>query len=113
MPSNTAIYKSNNGDTITVGSGGTLDAASGVVKIPRPRVLAAAGRNGAGAVTLTGAVVGDRVDVVIGAPTAGGALSAAGQAAFESVITVADQIQQSSASNLSSNTYIFVLRPAA
>lgn len=112
MPSNTAVYKDNNGDRLVIGSGGTLDASSGVVKLPTPRVLAAAGRNGAGAVTLTGAVVGDRVTAVIGAPTAGGTL-ATGSAAFEAVITVANQVQQSSASNLSSNTYIFILQPAA
>lgn len=113
MPSNTSVYKSNNGDTQVIGAGGVLDASAGVVRLPRPRVLAAAGRNGAGAVTLTGAVVGDRVFAVIGAPTAGGALSAAGQAAFEAIITVADQVQQSSASNLSASTYVFILIPAA
>lgn len=68
------------------------------------------GRNGAGAITATGAVVGD---VVIGvAGLTAGALGAA-TASFESAITVVNQIQQSSASNLSANDYLVVLRAAA
>lgn len=68
------------------------------------------GRNGAGAITATGAVVGD---VVVGvAGLTAGALGAA-TASFESAITVADQVQQSSASNLSANDYLVVLRAVA
>lgn len=68
------------------------------------------GRNGAGAITATGAVVGD---VVIGvAGLTAGALGAA-TASFESAITVVNQIQQSSASNLSANDYLVVLRAVA
>ena len=68
------------------------------------------GRNGAGAITATGAVVGD---VVIGvAGVTAGALGAA-TASFESAITVVNQIQQSSASNLSANDYLVVLRAVA
>lgn len=78
------------------------------------KVLSAAGRNGSGAITLTGTVVGDRLVAAFGAPTAGGALAAAVVGTtFEAAVTVADQIQQASASNLSSNTYIFILAPAA
>lgn len=77
------------------------------------KTLAAAGRNGAGAITLTGAAVGDRVAIVFGAPTAGGALAAPAVGTFEASVTVADQVQQVSASNLSTNTYVFVLIPAA
>lgn len=76
------------------------------------KTLKAAGRNNVGAITLTGAAVGDRVVVVFGAPTAGGALVEA-KASFESAITVVNQIQQSSASDLSTNTYVFVLIAAA
>jgi len=76
------------------------------------KVLAAAGRNGAGAITLTGAVIGDRVIVAFGAPTAGGALAAPAAGTWESAITVTDQIQQASASNLTANTYVFTLVPA-
>lgn len=64
------------------------------------------GRNGAGAITATGAVVGDTVVGVAGLTS--GALGAA-DASFEGTITVADQVQQSSASNLSANDYLVVL----
>ncbi len=64
------------------------------------------GRNAAGAITATGAVVGDTVVGVAGLTA--GALGAA-DASFEGTITVADQIQQSSASNLSANDYLVVL----
>lgn len=68
------------------------------------------GRNGAGAITATGAAVGD---VVIGvAGLTAGALGAA-TASFESAITVVNQIQQSSASNLSANDYLVILRAVA
>lgn len=68
------------------------------------------GRNGAGAITATGAVVGD---VVVGvAGLTAGALGAA-TAGFQSAITVADQVQQSSASDLSANDYLVVLRAVA
>lgn len=68
------------------------------------------GRNGAGAITATGAVVGD---VVIGvAGLTAGALGAA-TASFESAITVVNQIRQSSASDLSANDYLVVLRAVA
>jgi trimeric autotransporter adhesin len=62
------------------------------------------GRNGTGACTLTGAKVGDQVLSLT--PRAGGA---GNRDAFEAFITVADQIQQSSASNLSAVTYDVLL----
>lgn len=68
------------------------------------------GRNGAGAITATGAVVGDKVIGVVG--ITGGALGDA-TASFEGTITVVNQIQQSSASNLSANDYIAVLLAVA
>jgi hypothetical protein len=68
------------------------------------------GRNGAGACTATGAVIGDLVLAVFG--ITGGALGAAG-ASFQATITVADQIQQSSASNLSANDYVALLLAVA
>lgn len=69
------------------------------------RFLAFAGHNGAGACTLTGAKVGDKVTGII--DLAGATVSAA--ASFEAVITVADQIQQTSASNLSALKYAALL----
>ena len=68
------------------------------------------GRSGAGSCTATGAVVGMKVLAVFGL-TAGALGNAA--ASFESTITVADQIQQSSASNLSANDYVAVLLAVA
>lgn len=97
----------------------TAKLAAGAGTLPKSdftglKVLAAAGRNGAGAITLTGTVAGDRLIAVFGAPTAGGTLQVKVVGTdFESVVTVQDQIQQASASNLSTNTYVFLLIPAA
>ena len=114
------------GGKITVESGGTIDASAGTTTLKAGSValtkigitgikcLAAVGKNGAGAITLTGAAVGDRLVAVFGAPSAGGALEAKVPGTdFEAAVTVADQIQQASVSNLSANTYVFVLIPAA
>jgi hypothetical protein len=97
----------------------TTKLAAGAATLPKIDVsgikcLAAAGKNGSGAVTLTGTAIGDRVVAVFGAPTAGGALAVKLPGTdFEAAVTVADQIQQLSASNLSANTYVFILIPAA
>jgi hypothetical protein len=69
------------------------------------RFLAFAGHNGAGACTATGAKVGDTVVGVI--DLAGGSVSAA--ASFESTITVINQIQQSSVSDLSALKYALIV----
>ena len=63
------------------------------------------GSNGAGACTLAGARVGDIVVGVINETTPGDAA-----ANFESVITVADQIQQSSASDLSAAKFNVLIK---
>lgn len=73
------------------------------------KLISFAGRNGAGACTATGAAVGDRVIGVAGLTA--GALGDV-QASFEATITVVNQIQQSSASNLSANAYLVFLAPA-
>lgn len=62
------------------------------------------GKNGAGACTLTGAKVDDVVAGVVNI-TDGGNVAAS----FETVITVADQIQQSSASDLSTKKFSVLL----
>jgi hypothetical protein len=78
------------------------------------KVLSAAGRNGAGAITLTGAVIGERLIAVFGNPTAGGALLVEIVGTdFEVAVTVTDQIQQAVGDDLSANTYVFLLVPAA
>lgn len=63
-----------------------------------------AGRNGAGAVTLSGAKIGDKVLICTNLTDA-----ANGAAAFEGTITVNGQIQQSSASDLSAKNYSILL----
>lgn len=65
--------------------------------------IAFSGHNGAGACTATGLVVGDRILSVTG--VASGTVGDQ-SAAFESVVSVNDQIQQTSVSNLSANVYI-------
>lgn len=62
------------------------------------------GHNGAGACTLTGAKVGDKVIANVNLSDL-----ADGTSAFETTITVADQIQQSSASDLSTKKYLVQL----
>ena len=68
------------------------------------------GINGAGACTATGAAVGDKVLYVAGLTES--ALGNA-SAAFEATITVINQVQQSSVSNLSANNYLAVLLAVA
>ena len=79
------------------------------------KCLSAAGKNGKGAIAMAGTAVGDRLIAVFGIPTAGGALVGVANdaATFESTITVINEIQQTSAANLSANTYVFLLAPAA
>jgi hypothetical protein len=66
------------------------------------------GHNEEGACTLTGATT-DSVVVGVAGLTSMGIASAS----FESVITVVDQIQQSSSDNLSAENYICILSPLA
>ena len=72
-----------------------------------PLIVVAAGVAAAGPITVAGAQVGD---MVIGFQ--GGSPNVTIPAAtFESVVSVAGQIQQMSASNLSGNSYVFFLFP--
>jgi hypothetical protein len=93
----------------TIASGAVVAAKLGANAVTGPalsagsmRLLGFAGHNGAGACTLTGAKVGDTVVGVV--DVAVGSVSAA--ASFESTITVNNQIQQSSASDLSAIKYL-------
>jgi hypothetical protein len=71
-------------------------------------VISFTGKNGAGACTATGTLAGDVIFAVAGITTVGVA-----DASFEAVVTVNDQIQQSSASDLSLKNYVaIVYRPA-
>jgi len=66
------------------------------------------GSNGAGSVTITGALVGDIVELVVNLTTPGDVTSS-----FESTISVAGQIQQTAATNLSGATCLFFINPQA
>lgn len=96
----------------------------GVVQIPDGRVVVIGGkgynptqpdsftpthlgRNAAGAVTLTGAVLGAKVIAVQNLTTPGDVTSS-----FESTISVVNQIQQTSGSDLSAQTLKFFIRQA-
>lgn len=63
-----------------------------------------AGRATAGAITCTGAKVGDKV---IAATASSGTL--AGRSSFEATVTVLNQIQQTTATDLSGGTYDFMV----
>jgi hypothetical protein len=73
---------------------------------PNPIKGVAAGSNGAGAITVAGTKVGDNVEIVVNLSTPADA-----SASFESMVTVAGQVQQTSASNLSGSTYLFCVQP--
>ena len=66
----------------------------------------ASGSNGAGPVTVAGAVVGDLVEFVLDLTDATDVTSS-----FQSVVTVAGQVQQTSATNLSAKTLVFHVQP--
>lgn len=70
-------------------------------------VVCQAGSNGAGAVTLAGAVVGDTVENVTQLTTTPGDLTSS----FEAVISVAGQIQQTAATDLHLLQCLFQVRP--
>ena len=91
----------------------TANLAAGAVTAPKLnlaglKVIQASGVAAAGPVTTTGTAVGDRIIAVLctSANTASAAL-------FQTTVTVINQIQQSSATDLSASRFIFLLLPAA
>ena len=101
---------------IALASVDTAQLAAGAATLPKfdhtgIKVLRFDGKNGAGAITLTGAAVGDRVLAVFGVTSATGA-TVVGGTDFETAITVINQIQQSLAGDLSGNDYVALLIPA-
>lgn len=74
---------------------------------PNPLKYITTGSNGAGAITTAGTKVGDEVELVQQL----GSSPADASSSFETVVSVAGQIQQTSASNLSSTTFLFYVRP--
>lgn len=113
------------------GNVGTADLAAGAVtpakQSPTGRKTSIfRGKNGAGAITgLTGLAVGDRVESVteigtaadklllVGAANTGAAMATQPNALFEAAITVVDQLQQASATDLSGKVYLLTVIPAA
>lgn len=108
MSYSTPIYTEPGGVKTVIGSGGTLDASGGTIALPESslKMLVAAGRNGTGNITLTGAATGDKVVGVVSIAGTPGTVSA-GTFATSAVAT--NTIGQVSASNLTANTYLFVL----
>lgn len=106
-----------NADTRKCGSRGDtflLDMANGARVVGpnwtpdrTPIMQVFSGRLAAGAIALPGALVGDKVGGVLNLT---GAADASGS--FESTITVAGQIQQSNAGDLTANKYAITLGPA-
>ncbi len=95
-----------------------LDPQTGGVVVDHARderganlnLLSGVGSNGAGACTVTGAVVGQPVKAVFGAATGGGTpIVKVPGTDFEAVVSVAGQVQQLASANLSGDTFIFVL----
>lgn len=99
--------------TVNVAAGGVTATQLGASSVTAAKLAAAQkrryfvlGRNGAGPVTLTGALVGDKLDGAVNLAAGPGA-SLDRTTAFEATITVANQIQQTSASDLSSDAIQF------
>jgi hypothetical protein len=114
----TVSSSSNSGARPVAGRIIGLDPASGGVFVDMARdsrasdliLLTAAGVAAAGPITLAGAVVGQPVKAVFGTLTAGGPLIAKVPGTdFESIISVAGQIQQLTATDLHLDTFVFVL----
>ncbi len=71
-----------------------------------PQVVRQYANNGAGACIVPGVAVGDVVAAVYNIKTIGSESSS-----FESKVTIANQVQQTSSSNLSQNEYWFICVP--
>ncbi len=83
-----------------------------------PYIVVASGSNGAGAITTGSAQsgggatqVGDIVTAVVQIVDAATPAVVVAQDTFERIVSVAGQIQQTSASNLSGNTYVWFVFP--
>ncbi len=72
---------------------------------PNAIKVVAAGVAAAGAVAIAGAAVGDNVELVLQSTFVDAS------ADFESTVSVAGQVQQTSAANLSADTFLFLIQP--
>lgn len=109
-----------NAADIPDGTLATAKLAAGAVTGPKInltslKVLSAVGANGASAtLAVTGVAATDRLVAAFSAPTAGGALVAHPIGTdFAAAPTAVNQINQLSVANLSDDTVIFILLPAA
>lgn len=73
---------------------------------PNAIKVVATASNGVGAVTVAGTLVGDHVELVLNLTDATDATSS-----FESTVSVAGQVQQTSASDLHLKTCVFFVQP--
>jgi hypothetical protein len=71
-----------------------------------PLLGVATGLNGKGAITVTGTQVGDTLTLALNLTGTADATTS-----FESSVSVAGQLQQTSSSNLNGNTYLFFIAP--
>ena len=116
---NTLLDSSGAGADLAPGSVATAALAAGAVTPAKMsftgiKQIKVTGHNEAGACTATGAAVGDRVLAMVGAPAAGGDLIVPVIGTdFEATITVINQIQQASASDLHLDSFLLLLIPAA
>ncbi len=105
---------------LAAGAVTTAKILAGNVTLPKIAVtgiktLRFDGRNGAGAITLTGAAVGDRVVAIWGnSITAADGTTVVGTipTQFEAAITVVNQIQQADVADLTGFDYVVILFPA-
>lgn len=98
----------------TLGQLGLLGSANTTlsdIKSALVRPYQAVGLAAPGAITVSGVKVGDKVLVALGWATSAGTMVGLDTTHFEATVTVANQIQQIS-SDLSSNTYLFLVQPA-
>ena len=95
----------------------TAKVAAGAITPPKLsttgiKFLRFGGKNGAGAITLTGAAVGDRVVFILGSTLADShTVVGTIPTQFEATISVVNQIQQADATDLTVNDYWVVLLP--
>jgi hypothetical protein len=100
-----AFKVSGDDGSVTLPNGSVISPTTSAVMTGSMYSVVQAGKSAAGSLTLTGTLVGDKV-IAVANLTAPADL----QAGFETVITVAGKIQQSSATDLSTTQILFVLQ---
>jgi hypothetical protein len=102
-------YKGKTAEVFKVDKNGVTTVAGKVPYTGSIYSVVQVGRATAGGLTLTGALIGDQVEAIANLTTPGDL-----QSSFETVVTVAGQLQQSTATDLSAKQILFILNhPAA